>query len=422
VAFQHENAGVVLSQLQSRISAARISSDAMRTLARWTAAEPAVGVVCGREQVVAMQGMLVELSRRTGQFGAMDWLDYYVNSPDSLEKTPYVLLVGRNSAGNGLPDALQDASAASADGVRGAVLMYEYRFAGHGTKVFATDDMIGIRTVIAPEETRVEVAEVAIRRLMGMGAVMALISLDGGLDGQARPVSEGRPAYRSARRTRVTPRCLALGRTLDETLARLGKHTRRNLRYYRRRLETDFGAEFVPEVEMRREEFLEMNRRSTNPAAEDVMDWRFSLIERSRMHPGTMFAGLRAADGRWLSLIGGRRHGQTTELDWQMNLAGLPHYSLCTAMRAYLLEEEIARGVRKLVCQGGTPHPMRFAFSCAETTDILAVRRWSTRAWLLRRFSRWIFPEKNFLAATLREMQGGTAEEPRSPAGLANAA
>jgi hypothetical protein len=79
-------------------------------------------------------------------------------------------------------------------------------------------------------------------------------------------------------------------------------------------------------------------------------------------------------------------------------------------MRAFLIEHEIARGTRKLIYRGGTPHSMRFAFTAAELTDLLAVRRWSGRAWALKKFSRLIFPEKNFLGAALREMTG---EEPQ---------
>src|SRR6185503_8335661 len=134
-------------------------------------------------------------------------------SPDSLAKTPYLLLVGQG-VGEG-PDP------ARVDGVRGAVLVYEYRAAGRGTRVFATDDMLGIRTVIAPAESRAQVAEIAIRELMRRGAVMALVSLDGGLPEEAES-GVADPAYRMMRRTRWTPRYLVLKRTLDETLSQLG--------------------------------------------------------------------------------------------------------------------------------------------------------------------------------------------------------
>src|ERR1035438_4053551 len=96
-----------------------------------------------------------------------------------------------------------------------------------------------------------------------------------------------------------------------------------------------------------------------------------------------VFCGVRAADGRWLSLVGGRRRPGAVALDWQMNLAGLQRYSLCTAMRAFLLEYEIAQGTRRVFFEGGTPHSMRHSFACTDVVDIIVQRR-SASAWLLR--------------------------------------
>lgn len=394
-----KNDGVISSHLQSRIF-----GSARRTRAGWAVAAPSVRLVRGREAVKATQGMLVELSRRTGQSGAMDWLDFFITSPDSLEKMPYVLLVGGRFDRRSSQDDFAHVGAVRADDVLGAVLIYEYQFAGLGTKVFSTDDFSGVRTVIAPEEDRLEVAHAAAGMLMRMGALTVLISADAGLGSRVRWASTNPGPYRATMRTRVVPRYLPLQRTLNQTLATLGDDTRRNFRRYRRRATAELGAEFVPRVEMGRTEFMEFNRNSTNPVSEAVTEWRYTLLERTRQSNGTLFSGMRDSNGRWLSLIGGRRHGDTTEIDWQMNLAGLPRQSLCTVMRSYLMEHEIARGTTKLVLQGGTPHPMRFSFANAETTDLLVVKRWSPRVWVLRKFSRWIFPEKNFLGAALREL------------------
>lgn len=392
--FPMGNDAFVSVRTPSRVfSAGTISIDDGRAAVR-----PAVHLVCGREAVLQMQGLLVELSRRTRQAGAMDWLDHFVSSPDSLKKTPHLLLVGWNSGAGSLPEP----GAMTPDDVQGAVVIHEYRFAGRGTNVFATDDDSG--AVIAARGSRVAVAESAIHRLMMLGAVTVLISLDGGVEEEMKR-SAGWPDYRTAMRTRTVPHHLHLAGTLEETLARLGSHTRRNLRLYRRRAEDDLGAEFVPQVEMDREDFLEMNRRSLNPAAEEMVRWHFGLMERPMRHRQTMFAGVRDRDGRWLSLIGGRRQGETVEIDWQMNLGGLPRYSLSTVTRAFLLEHEIARGTRRLVFRGGTPHPMRLSFASVERTDLLAVRQWSARAWGLRHFSQQLFPPKNFLGAALREAE-----------------
>ena len=321
----------------------------------------------------------------------MDWLGYFSGSPDALEKTPYLLLVGQDRTSE-LNDAAQ---------VEGAVLLYEYCFAGQGTGVFATDDVDGVRTVVAPEGVRVRVAETAVRRLMGMGAVAVVASVSGEADGSTK--SERGDPCKMAVRTRTVPYYLPLAGTLDATLAHLGCHTRRNLRYYRRRAVAELGVMFEPRVEMSLRHFLEVNRQSRNPADDAVARWRFSLFERGAEQSRALFAGLRTEGGQWLSLVGGRRHGDTAEIDWQMNAADLSHYSLCTVMRSFLLEHEIARETKRLVFLGGTPHTMRHSFASITTTDILAMRRWSARAWALNSFSRWIFPEKNFLRGVLAD-------------------
>lgn len=411
-----KNEAASLNELQGAISAAGWSA------AEQTLNDPRAQILCGWEQVRYAQGMLVQLSRRTGQLGATDWLDHFLASPDSRAKTPYLVLISNPVT----PPKAFDPAYGLAEDLAGAVLLYEYRFAGCGTRVFATDDMIGIRTVIAPKERRVEVAHLAIRALMQTGAIMALISLDSAMAALGRRATADVVAYRLQIRQRRTPRYLALHATLDRTLTSLGKHTRRNLRYYRRKAELELGLAFVPCVQMKRSEFLDVDRNSMNPTPEEVANWRFDLIEQRLNSPNVLFCGLQAADGSWVSLAGGRRNDRTTEIDWQVNLTGFPRYSLCTVMRSYIIENEIARGAERLVFEGGTSHPMRFGFTEEETTDLLAVRRLSVRAWILKTLSRWIFPQKNFLGAALRhfhtEVPRPSQEHPASPDELADAA
>ena len=349
--------------------------------------------VAGRRSVLALQPLLQNLCAKTGQAGAMDWLRHFVNSPDSLEKRPYLFLIGDESR------------------ILGALLLYEYRYAGAGTHVFATDDILGTRTVIAHEPDRIAVAAAAIRQLMYSGAVAVLVSIDTSI---APTPEQTRPAgpYRLAARVRNPPRYLALAPTIEATLARMGDDTRRNFRRYRRRAETELGAEFVPRVSMSCHEFFELNRASTNPVPGPVAAWRGDLVERSATNDRILLCGLRDRDGQWLSLIGGRRNGATTEIDWQLNRAGLPHSSLCTAMRSFLLEHEIARGTERLVFEGGTPHPMRFAFTTAQTVDLLAIHRHSARAWLLRHFADRLLPYTNFLRAALHDFSSDPPEKP----------
>ncbi len=104
----------------------------------------------------------------------------------------------------------------------------------------------------------------------------------------------------------------------------------------------------------------------------------------------------------WLSLVGILRCNGTTEVVWQMNRAGMPRYSLSTAMRFYLLQHEIALGVKKLESEGGTPHTMRHSFVCAPVVDRLVLRR-SLRGWLLRRLANKLLPEKNVIREALQD-------------------
>ena len=345
----------------------------------------------GREAVIAKRGMLVELSRRTGQLGVMDILEHLVHSPTALDKTPYLVLSGLRA---GVP-----AAQATADDVAGAVLVYEYRVAGLGLRVFATDDVTGRRTVLAPDAIRAKVAEEACGILVNAGAQVALISLEG----RPEPVSRfmGVPpqpgGYRIAVRTRTFARDLLLKDTLEATLAAVGRNTRRNLRRYRQRLEEDLGATFVPSAQMGPTEVVELNRSSKHPIADAEALWRYECLQAT---PNRLLAGVRAADGRWLSVVAGRRNGDVTEIEWQMNQADLPHYSLSTVMRSYLLEHEIALGMRKIIFLGGTPHAMRHSLVASESGDVLMVRR-SVRARLLCCLCRWVFPRSNFLRGML---------------------
>jgi hypothetical protein len=348
-----------------------------------------VQILRGRDVVAARRDLLINLCMKTGQSGAVDALDVSLDKPASRAKIPYLVLVGSSN--------MADWGTVSADDLDGAVLIYEYKLARCATGIFATDNVNGEGTVIAPDYFRTDVAEQACQTLLDRGARMILMTLEG------KTLARGAPGSRAdlplpsrmSTRTRKVPYYLPLGRTLDSTFAAMGKHTRRNLRYYRKRLELELGAVFEPRVVMDRAQFLEFNRASMYPAAEEVAAWRYDAMIRTT---DSFFAGVKAHDGRWLSLIGGRRHGPTTEIDWQMNLAGLSRFSLSTAMRSFMLEHEIERGMKQLLFVGGTPHSMRHAFVDRDVVDLIVHRR-SVIASLLP----WLLPRRNFLGQALND-------------------
>jgi hypothetical protein len=345
--------------------------------------------------VSAMAGMLAELSGRTGQVGAMDSLDHFLFAPTAMAKTPHLVLVGLRPGVN--------PSQASAQDVLGAVLLYEYRLGGVGTRVFATDDYNGQRTAIAAPEVRREVVDTACRALIEGGALAVLVSYEA--PNPAAQTRRTNPLSRlgclAARRSRMVANELPLETTFDATLATLGPNTRRNLVRYRRKAESELGAVFIPRVRMNLREFLAANRDSTNPVPDAMGRWRYSCtVSNIGARTSPMFAGLKSADGRWLSLIGGRRRRGVTEIDWQMNRAGLPSASLSTVMRSYILEHEVALGTQRLAFEGGTPHSIRHSFAWRTTEDVI-MRRRSWRFWAVRAAVRWGTPQQNLLGQLL---------------------
>ena len=157
-------------------------------------------------------------------------------------------------------------------------------------------------------------------------------------------------------------------------LARLGKSTRFNLRYYRRRLLKEIGCEYVADAVpfLRESDVATLNANSLNPVQPEEFERR---VRSASGLPGSYLCGLRTNDGRWLSLIGGWRQDGTTVLFWQLNALGFEKYSIGTAMRSFYLEDEIARGAKRLLIFGGTSHTMRHGFLEDPVADLLVQRR-----------------------------------------------
>jgi hypothetical protein len=110
--------------------------------------------------------------------------------------------------------------------------------------------------------------------------------------------------------------------------------------------------------------------------------------------------GMKDRNGEWLSLLGGRRYLERSEILWQMNRDGFAHYSLGTAMRTYFLEHEIEHGSRRMYTEGGTPHSMRFSFVEENLVD-LAVRRNTVAAKVMQMVARRYIRPDNELSHML---------------------
>jgi hypothetical protein len=330
--------------------------------------------VRGCDSILRLQKVLVELSVRCGQLGVMDDVGYFLSKPGTLRRVPHLLLFSKAPT--------LDLERLTASDLLGAVLLYRYMVLGCGIGMFSTNDRSGRGTLVAPAGLRSAMAEMASRSLMDRGALAVLISFRDGdtANDQKGPEKSqffgcstvNEKTARWAWRQRETPDYLPLETTFDATLAKIGTRTRRNMRYYRKRAEAELGCVFLPEVQITKREFLDFNRECMYAVPPKVASWRYYSLKDLEK---PLFMGIKDSAGRWLSLLGGRRHHDCTEILWQMNRSGLSAYSLSIVMRSYFMEHEIAHGMRKLYMEGGTAHPMRFSFINDRVTDLVVVRR-----------------------------------------------
>jgi hypothetical protein len=344
-----------------------------------------IHIVRGGDSILRLQRVLADLSVKCGQPGVMDDVGYFLSKPGTLTRVPHLLLFSRAP--------VLDLERLTADDLLGAVLLYRYMVLGCGIGMFSTNDRSGRGTLVAPAALRSTLAEMATRSLMDRGVLAVLISFRDGVTAanpkkgsdKSQPVggstAGGSTASGSAAndktarwvwRERETPDYLPLEETFDGTLAKIGTRTRRNMRYYRKRAEAELGCVFVPMVQINKREFLDFNRECMYAVPAKVAAWRYQSLKYLET---PLFMGIKDRGGRWLSLLGGRRHHGGTEILWQMNRSGLLAYSLSIVMRTYLMEHEIAHGMTKLYMEGGTAHPMRFSFVNDKVTDLVVVRR-----------------------------------------------
>lgn len=370
-------------------------------------------VVRGRDEVLSRRPLLERLADQYGQPSAASQLEYFLTLPWSLKKIPHLVLISL-PPGRWNESTAQSGAIATAPIVHGAVLVFEYALKGIGTRIFATDDSSGVRTVFGPEEIRPQIAKLAAETLLRQHAQIVLISCRTNC---AHPEDLAEttvlvPGSCSATQWRQVRDRLQLADTYDKTLAALGKHTRRNLRYYRRLAEKEIGVEFVPDAhgKVSESDFQNLNLNSTHPSTALEALRRLNSMRKLK---DPVFFGLRRGNGEWLSLAGGwhcgsevgsyeRRWGNETWIEWQLNRVGLENLSISTVMRAYMLETLIARGTRTLAFIGGTPHTMSESFRPDWTADVI-LRRRSLTANLVRGYAGRIFRAENCLSQSLTD-------------------
>jgi hypothetical protein len=367
-----------------------VAANKTQSTKRREPAEAAIHIVRGRGDILAMHQMLIGLSTRCDQPGAMDHLEYFLTRPKFANKIPCLILFGSAS------------QPTSPDELEGAILLYEYQLAGFGCRIFVADYHGGDRTVIAPAQSRAQFSSLGCAALLKRGALAVQMTYQAeGPDSEEPfvPTKNGSAQWRRATSVRAMNGYVPLEDSYDATLAQFGKHTRRNLRASRRHAATSLGYTFVADPVVNKVEFMALNRVSTYPASEDIASWRYDAL---KLLGDELFLGIRGSDGEWLSLIGGRRQQNGTYVEWQMNRADMAEFSLGTLMRSHLIEHEIEKGSRRLYLVGGTSHSMKYAFGMEHFVDLVALRR-ALPSFLLRRFGRPLMLEGTFLVQTVAD-------------------
>ncbi len=350
-------------------------------------------MISGKENIIALRAELVDLAKRCGQAGMMDSLDYFLTMPYFGLQVPFKLLGHSRVISNLITRRREKFPRlflrSGPQGLNAAVLLAEHRLHGLHTGLYMPTTGDGYRTVVAPPGQLDTVAKEAGEFALQQGAIMVLVSY---LDpAETAPAEDPAGAFRNvphliATQLRDASRILPLASTYDATLARMGRHTRRNFRACQRRVIQELGAVYVADPEISLSEFLQVNEGSMYTAPDWVARWRYDSIH-SMNH--AVFAGLRAADGTWLSLLGGHREADTVRLDWQMNLTRFASLSLVSAMRAFLIASQIDRGVRSIRFEGGTLHSMSSAFLKEQARDLIFARG-ALPPGVVRRLSRSI--------------------------------
>jgi hypothetical protein len=351
-------------------------------------------IVRGRDSILRHSQLLESLCQLSNQEGELDTLHHFLTTSVALRKMPCLVLL----------QAPPDSQTPVVAGYSGAVLLFEYRLLGKGLRLYATSDWTGRRNVLGPVALRSYFAATACRILIQQGAQIVFVAfhaqdrshhtpeIDSLLSGTAR-----KGQWSILRRD--VPLYLPLHSTFDNTLARIGQKTRANLRYYRRRAEATFNCEWVAQVHMTAEEFILFNRLCSFPVGDAVAKERYTGM---KTHKRPFLSGIRAQDGQWLSLVMGWYRHHAVEVEWQMNRADLPEYSLSTVLRSYLIQYAIEQGFQRIYIEGGTQQAIQNSFIVEDVHDLTVVTG-SVYSRSIRRYAHHVFPEDNRLCYLLRE-------------------
>ena len=209
----------------------------------------------------------------------------------------------------------------------------------------------------------------------------------------------------SSIRFKNSHRIVPLRASYEAFLESLGYQTRRTFRRYRKKAEAEKYS-FVAKLSI-----ADFESGALSIIEDDVIEVKPELVKRAKDMMGAaaepVIAGLRDADGRWVSILGGWRDDDRVTVVIQANsVKRYPQLNLSTVLRAYFCEWMILEGVKELLFWGGVegrlkPYSVEIPAVCAyiDSRDWFWVRfRKSVGALVgglpgsVRRAAYWIVP------------------------------
>ena len=125
-------------------------------------------------------------------------------------------------------------------------------------------------------------------------------------------------------------------------LAGIGPHTRRNLRYYRRKAEAE-GIRFIPTIDLEEyEQAIEAMREVTDFPHDAIRQARDRRFFQALGEP--LLVGLHGSNGQFVSILAAVRFEKCLHILSQLNDQSLRRMSISVVLRSYLIEEAIKLG------------------------------------------------------------------------------
>ncbi len=287
----------------------------------------------------------------------------------------------------------------------GILCAKERKFSGVPLGVIFADGSLG-SMVVAEEHRREQILETAIRKLWGMPGVRSLrvfVPPDSCEDvAFRRSFASDAGQTVDVRYSAVENHCvLDLPEEYEAFLNSLGKQSRRNFRYYRRRSERA-GWKYVDRISP-----VEFREIALRLLAKDVIGADRSGLTRAlnmlSCAARPIMIGLRSEDGEWVSILGGWYEYDRAVVFCQMNNEkDHPDSSLSIVLRGYLIEGLIRDGVPKLLFWAGIGPPLQRLCHFLPTTGAYFDSRrihWRLVRGLLPRVNWLLSPRLKYLSS-----------------------